>query len=128
MPAGAQVSALTQAFAAFRRGWIGAKLTWRQSRRRDGGWIHGIEHWRPPSIADQLEYRDRRGWLPAGQEGTWTENAGVFYHTRIATPAMTPAIVWLWILSRPFRAIVAFALFALFVTITVVVLTHFGVL
>jgi len=128
VPAGAQVSALTQAFAAFRRGWIGAKLTWRQSRRRDGGWIHGIEHWHPPSIADQIAYRDGRGWLPTGQEGTLTEEAGVFYHTRIAIPAMIPAILWLWIWARPFRATCACVLTALLVTVITVVLIHFGVL
>jgi hypothetical protein len=140
----AAVTARQQALSALRQAVIAARLTWRMARRNEGGFINGIEHWLPPSIGGagvrctacgatvhipgQIQYRDGRAWVPEGHYGGWSEQWGARYHTWWAIPAMIPAIIWLWLVVRPFRQIVALALFALTLAAVIAALIWLGIL
>ena len=114
-PAVPQMSGFDQLRAAVRLGGYKARRTWRDARAHPGGPIHLIEHWRPPSIADQIAYRDGTGWAPDSHPAGWSAEWGTRYHTWWAIPAMIPAVIWLWLVTSPFRM----AWFVLSVVLTI---------
>jgi hypothetical protein len=121
------VSVFGQVWAMLRLAGYQARRTWRDARNDPGGPISKIEHFDPPSIAKQIAYRDGRGWVPDGWYSGWSDAWGVRYHTWWAIPAMTPAVIWIWLVIRPFRMFFAVAVLAATVAL-VWALFHFGVL
>jgi hypothetical protein len=123
-----ELSGREQMIAAIRSALLQARRNWRAARKHEGGLVHGLEHWDPDSIAKLIRYRDMRSWVPPGHEGGAADRWGARYHTWISIPGSMPAIAWLWVIQRPFRACVAAGLTALIVGAAIAALAYYGVL
>lgn len=112
-----RMSFVQQALGTF---FLGFRAGFKRLRSQRGSLIHDWFTYDPPSVEQQIDYRDRRSWVPPGYERGGLDKAGTSYQNWFAIPAIALLNVVIWHIERGTRMAILATIMGVLTVITLI--------